>query len=53
MEEKKIKRESISEEIRYVWKCPNCGDCNESNEDPDYEEEFYCDGCGESFEFED
>ena len=53
MEENKIKRESISEEIRYAWECPNCGNYNESSEDPDYEEELYCGGCRESFELED
>lgn len=47
---KKINRDEISEEIVYVWTCPECGSISDSKDDPDYEETMYCEHCNEVFE---
>lgn len=35
---------------RWGFECPECGDWNEFDEDPSYQDEVYCEGCGKSFE---
>ncbi len=47
-----MKRSEISEEIRWVWNCPECGYCNEGSDDPDYEDEVSCEECNKTFEIE-
>jgi rRNA maturation endonuclease Nob1 len=49
----KIKREEITEEVRYVWECPKCSHFNEGCDDPDYMDEIMCEECGEDLEIED
>jgi len=34
---------------RWGWECP-CGQFNETEEDPSYEESLICEDCGEEFE---
>jgi predicted SprT family Zn-dependent metalloprotease len=48
----KINSSEISEETIYVWTCPKCNYVNESREDPDYEEYYYCEECNEQIEIE-
>ena len=32
------------------WECPDCEHWNETQDNPDYEETVFCDGCGKEFE---
>jgi hypothetical protein len=38
-----MEKVEYSEETRYVWDCPKCGNCNEECEEP--EEEVICYEC--------
>ena len=48
-----MKRSEISEEIRYVFECPKCGELNEQCEDPEDETTVLCDFCTQEIEIED
>lgn len=50
---KNLKRSDVSEEIRFVWDCPNCGYFNETYESPDEVEDYCCDDCKKCFELKD
>lgn len=32
------------------WECPECKEWNETNDDPAYQEEVYCENCSCTFE---
>ena len=45
-----IKLEDFTEEERYSWNCPNCGEYNIIDENPEYIGLVCCDNCLEEFE---
>lgn len=51
---KTIKRNEISEEVRYVTECPYCGCFTDLDNDyNDYSDEDICESCKETFKIED
>ena len=46
-----IKFDEISEESRWVFDCPECGECSESCDEP--RDTINCEQCGATIEVED
>ena len=40
----------VHEVSRYAWECPKCGEWNEQDDSPEYEDCIVCDSCKEEFE---
>jgi len=51
----KIKRSDVSEETIYIVDCPNpkCESLIETMDDPNYEDELYCEHCDTAFDLVD
>ena len=47
-----MKRSEISEEIRYVYRCPKCGEINEEWEYEEDDEKLVCEHCLEEIMLE-